>query len=66
MHVKKQYILVLLLLHINFHVPVLFIPHFLNASTDIVSYAVRDQNVLREGEGTKPAHENFANNQYNF
>ena len=38
----------------NLHVPVLFIPHFLNASTDTVSYAVRDQNVLRKGEGAKP------------
>ena len=30
---------------------------FLNASTDTVSYAVRDQNVLTEGVGAKPGHE---------
>ena len=64
MHVKLQYIL--LLLHMNLHVPVLFIPHFLNPSRDTVSYAVRDQNVLREGEGAKPGHDNFANNRYNL
>ena len=64
MHVKLHYIL--LLLYMNLHVPVLFIPHVLNASTDTVSYAVRDQNVLRDGEGAKPGHENFANNRYNL
>ena len=42
MHVKLQYIL--LLLHMNLHVPVLLIPHILNANTDTVSYVVRDQN----------------------
>ena len=42
------------------------IAHFLNASTDTVSYAVRYQNFLREGEGAKPGHENFVNNQYNY
>ena len=50
----------------NLHVPVLFFPHFLNASTDRVSYAVRDQNVLREEEGAKLGHENFVNNRYNL
>ena len=50
----------------NLHVPVLFIPHFLNASTDTVSYAVCDQKFLREGEGAKHDHENFANNRYNL
>ena len=34
--------------------------------TDTVSYAVRDQNFLREGEGAKPGHENFVNNRYNL
>ena len=40
----------------NLHVPVLFISHFLNARTDTVSYAVRDQNFSREGKGTIPGH----------
>ena len=53
MHVKLHYY------SMNLHVPVLFIPHFLNASTDIVSYAVLDQNILREGKGAKPGHKNF-------
>ena len=64
MHVQLKYII--LLLYINLHVPLLFIPHFQNASTDKVSYAVRDQNFLREGEGGKPGHENFDNNWYNL
>ena len=51
MHVQLQYIL--LLLYMNLHVPVLFILHFLNASTDTrtVSFAVRDQNFLGRGKG---------------
>ena len=64
MHVQVQYIL--LLLYMNLHVPVLFIPHFLNASTDTVSYVVGEQNILREGEGAKPGHKNFVNNRYNL
>ena len=64
MHVKLKYIL--LLLHMNLHVPVLFIQHFLNASTDTVSYAIRDQTFLREGEGAKPGHKNFVNKRYNL
>ena len=55
-----------LLFYMKLHVPVQFIPHVLNASTDTVSYAVRDQNVLREGEGAKAGHENFANKRYNL
>ena len=47
-------------------IPVLFIPHLLNASTDTVSYTVRDQKFLREGEVAKPGHENFVNNRYNL
>ena len=43
----------------NLPVPVLFIPHFLNASTDTVSYAVGDQNFLGRGKGAKPCHENL-------
>ena len=35
-------------------VPVLFIPHFLNASTDTVSTAVGDQNFFRERKGQNP------------
>ena len=42
MHVQLQYIL--FILYMNLHIPVLFIPHFLNASADTVSYAVSDQN----------------------
>ena len=42
-----------LLLYMNLHVPVLFIPHVLNANTDTLSYAVRDQNFLREGKRGK-------------
>ena len=52
MHVQLQYIL--LLLYMNLNVSVLFIPHFLNASTDTVSYAVRDQNCLGRGKGENP------------
>ena len=48
------------------HIPMLFILHFLNASTDTVSYAVRDQNILTKEEGAKPGHENFVNNRYNL
>ena len=50
----------------NVHVPVLFIPHFLNVSTDTVSYAALDQNFFREGKGGEPGHENFVNNRYNL
>ena len=64
MHVQLQYIL--LFLFMNLHIPVLLIFHFLNASTDTVSYAVRDQNFLTKGEGKKPGHENFVNNRYNL
>ena len=66
MHVQLQYIL--LLLYMNLHVPVLFIPQFLNASSDTVSYAICDQNVLRSKmrEGAKSGHENFVNNLYNL
>ena len=45
----------------NLHLPVLYIPHVLNVSTDTVSYAILDHNFLTEGEGTKPGHENFVN-----
>ena len=47
MHVQLQYII--LLLYMNLHVPVLFISHFLNASKDTVSCAVRDQNFFKGG-----------------
>ena len=50
----------------NLHIPELFIPHFLNASTDTVSYAVRDLNFLTKGKGAKSVHENFVNNRYNL
>ena len=49
----------------NLHVPVVY-STFLNASTDPVSYAVRDQNVLREGEQAKSVMKNIFNNQYNL
>ena len=57
MHVQLQYIF--LLLYMNLHVPVLFISQFLNAMTDTVLYAVRNQNLLRKGEGGKTSHEKF-------
>ena len=37
-------------LYMNLHIAELFIPHFVNASTDTVSYAVRDLNILTKGE----------------
>ena len=46
---QLQYIL--LFLYMNLHIPELFIPHFLNASTDTVSYAVCDLNFLTKGKG---------------
>ena len=39
---------------------------FLNASTDTVSYAISDQNFLREEEEAKHGHKNFVNNRYNL
>ena len=68
MHVQLQYIqrTFVTLYEFACTVPVLFIPHFLNASTDAVSYAIHDQNFLRNGKGAKPGHENFVNNRYNL
>ena len=58
-HARAITVYTFVTLYMNLHVPVLFIPHFLNASTDTVSYAVRDQKYFREREGGKPGHENF-------
>ena len=66
MHVQVQYILLLQHTRMNLPVPLLFIPHILNESTDTVSYAVGDQNFLGRRKGSKSGHENFVNNQYNL
>ena len=66
MQVKLQYILLLLYMNLHVRVPVLFIPHFLNVSTDTVSYMRSVTKFFREGKGAKSGHENFVNNRYNL